>query len=275
MLFLARTLLASVPLAIVALMLVPTAPGQSELERLDRQIRQRNDSSVAATPPATPQPAFPIMSGARMGGPVAREPVYLGMAVDDRYDRSRGVRVVAVHPGGPAERAGLRPQDLITAVHGVPVRQMADLSEVLATFAPGQATSFDIVRGNQPKALQVTFGRRPTQPRAAIATPPPPVPQLGAQSHAGPQPTQAPPTAAMGQPEAVPPPSSEMFPWPRPAGPGIAPPKKAEPPKTPEAPKKTELQQDTRQRIEQLQRRIEELERRIAKLEQALPKPSK
>ncbi len=266
------------PLAIVLAIAVQTAWAQSELERLEQQIRQRNASPAADTSPPKVQPPSPMILSAAVGGASAHEPAYLGMAVDDRHDRGRGVRIVAVHPGGPAERAGLRRQDLITGVTGIRVRQMADLFDVLDTFSPGQSTTFDILRDDKKQTLKVTFGRRPTEAKAANATPPPPVPQLGTRPPSGPQPTQPPPSSAKAQPETILPPSAELLPEPaeQPAGPALAPPKKAEPAKKAEPPpKKAEPPQDASQRLDQLQRRIEELERRVVELERALAKTGK
>src|SRR3954470_23086268 len=45
--------------------------------------------------------------------------------------RSRGVEVVEVVPGGPAERAGLRPEDLLLAVDGEAVSGVDDLHRLL------------------------------------------------------------------------------------------------------------------------------------------------
>ena len=153
------------PLAIVLAIAVQTAWAQSELRRFEQQIRQRNASPAADTSPPKVQPPSPMILSAAVGGASAHEPAYLGMAVDDRHDRGRGVRIVAVHPGGPAERAGLRRQDLITGVTGIRVRQMADLFDVLDTFSPGQSTTFDILRNDKKQTLKVTFGRRPRRPK--------------------------------------------------------------------------------------------------------------
>ena len=49
-------------------------------------------------------------------------------AVAAALGRTRGVEVVEVIAGSPAARAGVRPEDLVVAVGGDPVRGVNDLS---------------------------------------------------------------------------------------------------------------------------------------------------
>ncbi len=145
------------------------SPGwaQSALERLERQIRQQTAAPKgtppdAAKPPPPPQPESPHARG-------DVEPGYLGVAVDDQKDRGRGVRVIEVHRGSPAEKAGLRRQDIITSLAGVRVRQMTDLSDVLGTLAAGQSVDFEVLREEKPQKVRVTLGQRPAAERSVRA----------------------------------------------------------------------------------------------------------
>lgn len=52
---------------------------------------------------------------------VATSPAPLPPRLAERIGRTRGVRIVHVEPGSPAERAGLRPGDLVVTVAGQPV----------------------------------------------------------------------------------------------------------------------------------------------------------
>jgi uncharacterized coiled-coil protein SlyX len=268
----AKTLLASLSMAVVFLVVIQVAWAQSQLERLEQQIRQRNAQPTAADNSAAKgPPPSPVIINATIGGTSAHVPVYLGATADDQHDRGRGVRIVAVHPGGPAARAGLRRQDLITAITGIRVRQMSDLSDILDTFSPGQVTTFDILRDDKKQTLKVTFARRPAEAKTAIAIPQPPTPQLGNRPEPLFPPTQPPPITAKGQAETIPSPSAELLPEPpeQPAGPMLESPKKLAPPT------KAEAARDESHRLDQLQRRVDELERRIAELERALAKASK
>jgi serine protease DegQ len=59
------------------------------------------------------------------------------------YGRVRGVWVSAVAPGSPAERADLRPNDVITAVNREPVASVAELRAALERARPPVALQVD------------------------------------------------------------------------------------------------------------------------------------
>ncbi len=107
---------------------------------------------------------------------------YLGATVDDRNDRGRGVRVLGIRPGGPADRAGLRPDNLIVSAGGARVRQMSDLTGVLDLLAPGDKVPIEVLRAGAalPQKGEVTLGQAPpglpapvpgTLPREVVAPP--------------------------------------------------------------------------------------------------------
>ncbi len=77
----------------------------------------------------------------------------LGMAVDDRAD---GMHVEAVTPGGPAERAGLKNGDLITAINGKPLPGNDDDDSLLDELQPGKSVRVTILRDGKPLHLQAT-----------------------------------------------------------------------------------------------------------------------
>ena len=83
------------------------------------------------------------------------------MVADDQKDRGRGVRVVEVYRGGPADKAGIRKQDLITAIGGIRVRQMTDMADMLNTFMPGQGVDFELLRDGRLVKLRATMAERP------------------------------------------------------------------------------------------------------------------
>jgi hypothetical protein len=209
------------------------APAQSTLDRLERQIRQRDSASANENPqtPPSSRPSTPSSEAANA------EPGYLGVLADDQRDRGRGVRILEVYLGGPAEKAGLRGQDLLTALAGVRVRQMSDLSDMLAVLPPGQKVEIELIRDQRPLKLQITMGRYPAEKRAQSEHP--------AAGQAGEGPEVIPPPRG----EAISPPASIE------TDSRLIPPQPSIPPMTESA------------RIEQLQRRVEALERRIEELE--------
>lgn len=73
-----------------------------------------------------------------------------------------GVGVVAVTPGGPAAKAGLRPGDVITAIGQTATPDTAALAAVLAGLHPGQRVPASAVKADGSKAtFQVTLGQLP------------------------------------------------------------------------------------------------------------------
>ncbi|MGA2033535.1 MAG: PDZ domain-containing protein [Thermoguttaceae bacterium] len=199
------------------------AVAQPELDRLEQQIRSQGGQAGAA--PAAPLPLGQIPAGAR---PAAARP-YLGATVDDRDDRGRGVRVMDVRPGGPADRAGLKVRDLIVGAGGVRVRQLSDLTATVELLSAGDKLPLEIDRNGQPQSVAVTLGQRDAAgaplPGTTAPAPIPPIP---------------PP------PETIVPPGS------LPAGPAFGKP----------AGDAARIEQLER-RVEELERRVEQLERAL------------
>ncbi len=70
-----------------------------------------------------------------------------------------GAVLVAVATGGAADKAGLRPGDIVTRLDDVPVTSDASLSEALAAFKPGDRTNVTYERDGQSRTTQVTLGQ--------------------------------------------------------------------------------------------------------------------
>jgi S1-C subfamily serine protease len=71
-----------------------------------------------------------------------------------------GVVVVAVVSGGPADQAGVRRGDVITAVNGHQVASFADLLGDLRTTQPGQTVDVRVNRHGQDLTIEVKVGAR-------------------------------------------------------------------------------------------------------------------
>jgi S1-C subfamily serine protease len=69
-----------------------------------------------------------------------------------------GVGVVAVTGGGGAERAGLRPGDVIKSIDGAQTPDTTALTQALAAAEPGDQVTVTISRGGQDRDVQVTLG---------------------------------------------------------------------------------------------------------------------
>jgi putative serine protease PepD len=85
---------------------------------------------------------------------------YLGIEVSTIV--GGGVLVQSVQRGGPADRAGIRPGDVIVALAGKPTPSTEQLALVLPTLKPGQSVSVSVVRHTGQRAtLTVKLGTAP------------------------------------------------------------------------------------------------------------------
>jgi S1-C subfamily serine protease len=72
-----------------------------------------------------------------------------------------GVLVSSVEKGGPADKAGIRPGDIIVSVDGQPTPSTDDLSTVLAGLKPGRRVPVVVVRNGGRTTVTVTLGELP------------------------------------------------------------------------------------------------------------------
>jgi serine protease Do len=75
---------------------------------------------------------------------------------------AQGNTLPAISPNSPAEKAGLKDGDVITAIEDQTIDQEHPLDAVLAGFAPGQTIHVHILRGSQTLTIEVTLGTRPS-----------------------------------------------------------------------------------------------------------------
>ena len=71
----------------------------------------------------------------------------------------RDVRVAALTPGGPAERAGLQPGDRLLELGGVPVSWEFGVNKALLESGPGQLIPLRVARGDQCVDVQLVLDR--------------------------------------------------------------------------------------------------------------------
>jgi S1-C subfamily serine protease len=71
---------------------------------------------------------------------------------------STGVVVTDVTAGGPSQKAGLQPGDIITSVQSQPVAQEGDVVRVLLQKQPGDVISLGVDRNGAAMTLHVTLG---------------------------------------------------------------------------------------------------------------------
>jgi Zn-dependent M28 family amino/carboxypeptidase len=99
--------------------------------------------------PGQPQPTA---SGSGYGA-------YLG-TVPDMTESPGGVRLSGVRAGSPAERAGLRPGDILVRLGDFSIANLYDLTDALRAHQPGDTVPVEVLRDGKPIRLQAVLGRR-------------------------------------------------------------------------------------------------------------------
>ena len=87
---------------------------------------------------------------------VAVGPRPLPPRVAGRLGRDRGVEIIEVVEGSPAERAGLRPEDLVVELDGVELADADDLQRLMTAERIGRRLDATVVRDGELRAVALT-----------------------------------------------------------------------------------------------------------------------
>lgn len=91
------------------------------------------------------------------GGGMGEEKAYLGV----NYDKSgEGAKIVKVAKDGPAEKAGLKEGDIITAVNDTKIISSEDLGKTIAKCKPEEKVTVTYRRDGATKTQSVVLGKR-------------------------------------------------------------------------------------------------------------------
>jgi serine protease DegQ len=80
---------------------------------------------------------------------------------------TEGALIAGVLRGGPADRAGIRPGDVLSAVNGQRVADSTSLLKLIADLEPGKTVPLTLLRQNKEMRVQVSVEKRPPLKRAA------------------------------------------------------------------------------------------------------------
>jgi serine protease DegQ len=83
-----------------------------------------------------------------------------------------GAIIAGVVRGGPADRAGMKPGDILVAVEGRPVADTIEMLNLIAQLVPGAKAKVTVMRKTQQSVLEVLVGKRPKTKRPDPATTP-------------------------------------------------------------------------------------------------------
>jgi serine protease Do len=79
----------------------------------------------------------------------------------------KGALVDELVPGGPAEKAGLQSGDVVLSINNVAVHSGTELTRQVAASHSGDTMRLSILRGGQPRQLEVRSGVRPSEAELA------------------------------------------------------------------------------------------------------------
>lgn len=95
---------------------------------------------------------------------------WIGVAVQDmtpelaesfKLDKVQGVLISEVLRGGPADKAGIRPGDILVGIGDSTDIDSTSMLEIISALPPGESTTLRLLRNQEEVVVQVTVGKRP------------------------------------------------------------------------------------------------------------------
>jgi len=104
-----------------------------------------------------------VKSGSVTRGWIGVEAQAISPAMADSFKLggTRGALIAGVLRGGPADKAGVKPGDVLLEVQGKPVADPTGMLNLIAGLAPGQPAKVKLKRHGQDVDATITVGRRP------------------------------------------------------------------------------------------------------------------
>jgi serine protease DegQ len=111
-----------------------------------------------------------IASGQVIRGWIGVEPQDITPELAESFalGRKSGAIIAGVLKGGPADKAGIKPGDILIAVEGKPVTDTTDMLNLIAQLTPGTRAKMTVLRKSRETTLDVTVGKRPKPRREEI-----------------------------------------------------------------------------------------------------------
>jgi serine protease DegQ len=131
-------------------------------------IVSRSGGSLGIGFAITASVAKQVMEQIVQSGGVTRG--WIGVEVQDltpelaesfKRPNTNGALIAGVLKGGPADRAGIKPGDILVAVDGDPVVDSSSMLNLIAALPPGKTASITVIRNGSEKTVPINAGKRP------------------------------------------------------------------------------------------------------------------
>ena len=83
------------------------------------------------------------------------------LAESFKLSNTHGVLIAGIVRGGPADRAGVKPGDILVEVDGKPIADSSAMLNLVAGAQPGKPATLKLIRNGAPLSMKVTVGKRP------------------------------------------------------------------------------------------------------------------
>ncbi|KVP88758.1 2-alkenal reductase [Burkholderia ubonensis] len=111
-----------------------------------------------------------ITTGSVTRGWIGVEPQDVTPEIAESFglQQKSGAIVAGVLQGGPADKAGIKPGDILVSVNGEEITDTTKLLNVVAQIKPGATAKVHVVRKGKELDVNVLIGKRPPPPKQAL-----------------------------------------------------------------------------------------------------------
>jgi len=149
---------------------------RGEVVGINSQIYSRSGGSMGLSFSIPIDVAIDVSNQLKATGKITRG--WLGIAIQELtkeladsfgMKNTNGALIAGVEKGGPAEKGGLQPGDVIVKFDSKPIVNSSDLPRAVGSTKPGKSVPVEVMRKGSVKTLSVAVGEMPTDPTEVAA----------------------------------------------------------------------------------------------------------